>query len=71
MAFTSLSGSMSPPWYMQMGGIFKKNGLDMEVIAMPSGGEGMNALIDAPIVDRARNDFAPLQSGVQVGTFAV
>jgi ABC-type nitrate/sulfonate/bicarbonate transport system substrate-binding protein len=45
MAFTSLSGSMSPPWYAQMGGIFEKNGLEVEVIAMPSGVEGMNALI--------------------------
>jgi ABC-type nitrate/sulfonate/bicarbonate transport system substrate-binding protein len=45
MAFTSLSGSMSPPWYAYMGGIFKKNGLEVEVIATPSGVEGMNALI--------------------------
>jgi ABC-type nitrate/sulfonate/bicarbonate transport system substrate-binding protein len=45
MAFTSLSGSMSPPWYAHMGGIFKKNGLEVEVIATPSGVEGMNALI--------------------------
>jgi len=45
VAFTSLSGSMSPPWYAHMGGIFKKNGLEVEVIAAPSGVEGMNALI--------------------------
>jgi NitT/TauT family transport system substrate-binding protein/sulfonate transport system substrate-binding protein len=45
MAFTSLSGSMSPPWFAHVGGIFKKNGLEVEVIATPSGVEGMNALI--------------------------
>ncbi len=45
MAFTSLSGSMSPPWMAHMGGIFKKHGLEVEVIATPSGVEGMNALI--------------------------
>ena len=45
MAFTSLSGSMVPPWIARSGGIFAKHGLDVEVIAMPSGVEGMNALI--------------------------
>ena len=45
MAFTSLSGSMAPPWVAREAGIFGKNGLEVEVIATPSGVEGMNALI--------------------------
>jgi NitT/TauT family transport system substrate-binding protein len=45
MAFTSLSGSMAPPWMAREAGIFSKHGLDVEVIATPSGVEGMNALI--------------------------
>src|ERR1700741_709684 len=45
MAFTSLSGSMIPPWMAREAGIFTKHGLDVEVIATPSGVEGMNALI--------------------------
>ena len=44
-AFTSLSGSMAPPWVAHEAGIFRKHGLEVEVIAMPSGIEGMNALI--------------------------
>src|SRR5881296_2484547 len=45
MAFTSLSGSMAPPWVAREAGIFTKHGLDVEVIATPTGVEGMNALI--------------------------
>jgi NitT/TauT family transport system substrate-binding protein len=45
MAFTSLSGSMVPPWAAREGGYFAKHGLDVEVIATPSGVEGMNALL--------------------------
>ncbi len=45
MAFTSLSGSMAPPWVAREAGIFSKHGLEVEVIATPSGVEGMNALI--------------------------
>ena len=45
MAFTSLSGSMAPPWIAREAGLFAKNGLEVEVIATPSGVEGMNALI--------------------------
>src|SRR5262245_829463 len=45
MAFTSLSGSMIPPWVAREAGIFAKHGLEVEVIATPSGVEGMNALI--------------------------
>src|SRR4051794_12045910 len=45
MAFTSLSGSMIPPWIAREAGLFAKHGLEVEVIATPSGVEGMNALI--------------------------
>jgi NitT/TauT family transport system substrate-binding protein len=49
MAITSLSGSMTVPWLAKEAGIFKKHGLDVEVIATPSGVEGMNALIAGEI----------------------
>ena len=45
MAFTSLSSAMMPPWLAREAGIFNKHGLDVEVIATPTGVEGMNALI--------------------------
>jgi NitT/TauT family transport system substrate-binding protein len=45
MAFTSLSAVMMPPWLAREAGIFNKHGLDVEVIATPTGVEGMNALI--------------------------
>jgi NitT/TauT family transport system substrate-binding protein len=45
MAFTSLSSVMCPPWIAREGGIFNKHGLEVEVIATPTGVEGMNALI--------------------------
>ena len=45
MAFTSLSSVMLPPWLAREAGIFNKHGLDVEVIATPTGVEGMNALI--------------------------
>ena len=45
MAFTSLSSVMCPPWIARETGIFNKHGLDVEVIATPTGVEGMNALI--------------------------
>jgi NitT/TauT family transport system substrate-binding protein len=45
MAFTSLSSAMCPPWIAREIGIFNKYGLDVEVIATPTGVEGMNALI--------------------------
>lgn len=45
MAFTSLSAVMMPPWLAREAGIFAKHGLDVEVIATPTGVEGMNALI--------------------------
>ena len=45
MAFTSLSAVMMPPWLARESGIFNKHGLEVEVIATPTGVEGMNALI--------------------------
>ena len=45
MAFTSMSSVMCPPWIARELGIFQKHGLDVEVIATPTGVEGMNALI--------------------------
>ena len=45
MAFTSLSSVMCPPWIAREGGIFNKHGLEVEVIATPTGVKGMNALI--------------------------
>jgi len=36
---------MAVPWLAREAGIFKKHGLEVEVIATPSGVEGMNALI--------------------------
>ncbi|HEX2933514.1 MAG TPA: ABC transporter substrate-binding protein [Candidatus Binatia bacterium] len=45
MAFTSLSSVMCPPWIAREAGIFSKHGLEVEVIATPTGVEGMNALI--------------------------
>ena len=44
-AYTSISGNMTPLWAAREGGIFKKYGLDVELLSMPSGQEGMNALI--------------------------
>jgi len=43
--YTSISGNMTPLWAAREGGYFKKYGMDMDVISMPSGNEGMNALI--------------------------
>jgi NitT/TauT family transport system substrate-binding protein len=45
MAFTSLSAVMMPAWLAREAGIFNKHGLEVEVIATPTGVEGMNALI--------------------------
>jgi|GEM_PF-5104880 len=45
MAFTSLSSVMCPPWIAREGGIFNKHGLEVEVIATPTGVKGMNAMI--------------------------
>jgi NitT/TauT family transport system substrate-binding protein len=49
MAFTSLSSVMCPPWIAREAGLFNKHGLDVEVIATPTGVEGMNALIASEV----------------------
>ena len=43
--YTSISGNMTPLWAAKEGGYFKKYGMDIDLISMPSGNEGMNALI--------------------------
>jgi ABC-type nitrate/sulfonate/bicarbonate transport system substrate-binding protein len=43
--YTSISGNMLPLWAAREGGYFKKYGLDFDLISMPSGNEGMSALI--------------------------
>jgi NitT/TauT family transport system substrate-binding protein len=43
--YTSISGNMTPLWAAREGGYFKKHGLEIELISIPSGNEGMNALI--------------------------
>ena len=43
--YTSISGNMTPLWAAREGGYFKKYGIDIDLISMPSGNEGMNALI--------------------------
>jgi NitT/TauT family transport system substrate-binding protein len=48
-AITSISGSMVPPWAAHESGIFKKYGLQVEVIATPSGVQGTNALIASEV----------------------
>ena len=49
VAITSLSGSMAVPWLARDAAIFKKRGLEVEVITTPSGVEGMSALIAGEI----------------------
>jgi NitT/TauT family transport system substrate-binding protein len=43
--YTSLSGNMLPLWAAREGGYFKKHGLEFDLVSMPSGNEGMSALI--------------------------
>jgi ABC-type nitrate/sulfonate/bicarbonate transport system substrate-binding protein len=43
-AITSISGSMSPSWAAHESGIFAKHGLQVEVVAMPSGLQGITTL---------------------------
>jgi NitT/TauT family transport system substrate-binding protein len=43
--YTSISGNMTPLWAAREGGYFKKYGIDIDLISMPSGNEGINALI--------------------------
>ncbi|HWH78289.1 MAG TPA: ABC transporter substrate-binding protein [Candidatus Binatus sp.] len=61
MAFTSLSSVMCPPWIARETGIFNKHGLDVEVIATPTGVEGMNALIAGEV------QFLQISGGTTAG----
>jgi len=60
-AVTSISGSMSPPWAAHEAGIFAKYGLQVEVIATPSGLQGMNTLIAREV------DFVHIAGGTTAG----
>ena len=60
-AVTSISGSMAPPWAAHEAGIFAKHGLQVEVIATPSGLQGMNTLIAREV------DFVHIAGGTTAG----
>jgi NitT/TauT family transport system substrate-binding protein len=60
-AITSISGSMVPPWAAHESGIFKKYGLQVEVIATPSGVQGTNALIAGEV------EFLQIAGGTTTG----
>jgi NitT/TauT family transport system substrate-binding protein len=60
-AVTSISGAMSPPWAAHESGLFKKYGLQVEVIAMPSGVQGTNALIAGEVA------FVQIAGGTTTG----
>lgn len=47
--YASLSGNITPLWAAREAGIFKKNGLDIDLIAFPAGTEGMAAMIAGEI----------------------
>src|SRR5215470_19611042 len=47
--YASLSGNMAPYWVAKEGGYFKKYGLDIDMVAFPSGTEGMAATIAGEI----------------------
>jgi len=60
-AVTAISGSMAPPWAAHEAGIFRKHGLEVEVIAMPSGVQGTNALIAGEV------SFVQISGGTTTG----
>ncbi|MGN6730364.1 MAG: ABC transporter substrate-binding protein [Candidatus Binatia bacterium] len=60
-AITSISGSMVPPWAAHEAGIFNKYGLQVEVIATPSGAQGTNALIAGEV------SFVQIAGGTTAG----
>lgn len=47
--YASLSGNITPLWAAREAGLFKKHGLDIDLIAFPSGTEGMAAMIAGEI----------------------
>jgi NitT/TauT family transport system substrate-binding protein len=60
-AITSISGSMVPPWAAHEAGIFNKYGLQVEVIATPSGVQGTYALIAGEV------SFVQIAGGTTTG----
>jgi NitT/TauT family transport system substrate-binding protein len=47
--YASLSGNITPLWAAREAGLFRKYGLDVDLIAFPSGTEGMAAMIAGEI----------------------
>jgi len=47
--YASLSGNMAPYWAGKDAGLYKKYGLDIDLVAFPSGNEGMAAMIAGEI----------------------
>lgn len=47
--YASLSGNMAPYWAAKDAGFYKKYGLDIDLVAFPSGTEGMAAMIAGEI----------------------
>ncbi len=47
--YASLSGNMAPYWAAKDAGYYKKHGLDIDLVAFPSGNEGMAAMIAGEI----------------------
>lgn len=47
--YASLSGNMAPYWAAKEAGLYKKYGLDIDLVAFPSGNEGMAAMIAGEI----------------------
>jgi NitT/TauT family transport system substrate-binding protein len=60
-AITSISGSMSPAWAAHESGIFARHGLQVEVIATPSGLQGINTLAAREV------DFVHIAGGTTAG----
>ena len=60
-AITSISGSRSPAWAAHESGIFTKHGLQVEVVAMPSGLQGITTLAAREV------DFVHIAGGTTAG----
>jgi ABC-type nitrate/sulfonate/bicarbonate transport system substrate-binding protein len=71
VAITSISGTMAPPWAAHEAGIFRKHGLQVEVIATPSGIQGTNALIAGEVsflqIAGGTHHESPLQISPHLG----
>ena len=69
--YASLSGNITPLWAAREAGLFKKYGIDIDLIAFPSGTEGMAAMIAGEIELLAlafplRLEVAPCQPAADV-----